>query len=468
MATHRIAPDPKQTGMPTGIPYIIGNEAAERFSFYGMKSILAVFLTKHLLGTDGLEDNLSPEAAKATISWFVAAAYATPFLGALIADRYLGKYRAILFLSLFYCLGHGLMAMVDTPLAEAVRPRYILFAGLALIACGSGGIKPCVTAHVGDQFGPSNKQLLTRVYSWFYFSINIGAVGSQLLTPFLLNDPRFGPAWAFGVPGILMAIATFLFWLGRNSFIHVPAAGPDFWKETFSADGLLALANLTPLLLFVAMFWALFDQTAGAWVLQAEKLELTLPLVGWSVTPSQMQATNGLFVLMLVPLFTLVIYPAIDRLVRVTPLRKIGTGLFVAAASFAISALIEERIQAGETLNVGWQIPAYLVLTAAEVMVSITMLEFFYTQAPRRMKSIVMAFCMLSISLGNVFTGVVNTYIEREDGTVLLPGASYYWFFSGAMLLVAVLYLFWAPFYRGRSYMQGDKILEAEASEELR
>ncbi|CAN0344040.1 unnamed protein product, partial [Ectocarpus sp. 4 AP-2014] len=312
----------------------------------------------------------------------------------------------------------------------------------------------------------SNKQLLTRIYSWFYFSINLGAVGSQLLTPFLLNDPRFGPAWAFGVPGVLMAIATFLFWLGRKSFIHVPAAGPDFWKETFSTDGLRALANLTPLLLFVAMFWSLFDQTASAWVLQAEKLELTLPLVNWSVTPSQMQATNGLFVLTLVPLFSLVVYPAIDRFLRVTPLRKIGTGLFVAAASFAISALIEERIQAGETPNVGWQIPAYLVLTAAEVMVSITMLEFFYTQSPRRMKSIVMAFCMLSISLGNVFTGVVNTYIEREDGTVLLPGASYYWFFSGAMLLVAVLYLFWAPFYRGRSYIQGDDILEAETKVE--
>ena len=457
MASYRTAPDPSQSRMPGGIPYIVGNEAAERFSFYGMKAILAVFLTKHLVGLDGDPDNLTDEQAKAAIGWFVASAYATPFIGAIIADRYLGKYRTILWLSLFYCAGHALMAMVDTSLAETIRSRYILFIGLALIACGSGAIKPCVTAHVGDQFGPSNKHLLPRVYSWFYFSINLGAIASQLLTPRLLNHPSFGPAWAFGVPGVLMAIATFMFWLGRNQFVHVPPAGPAFWKETFSAEGVRALLNLLPLLLFVAMFWSLFDQTASAWVFQADKMDLRLPLLGITLDPSQMQAINGMFVLTLVPLFSIVVYPAVNRFISVTPLRKIGAGLFIAAGSFAVSALIEQRITDGQTPSIAWQVLAYFILTAAEVLISITMLEFFYTQAPRRMKSFVMAFCMISISIGNVFTALVNTYIEREDGTVLLPGASYYWFFAAAMLVVAIGYLAWAPFYRGNSYLQGEE-----------
>ena len=85
--------------------------------------------------------------------------------------------------------------------------------GLALIALGAGGIKPCVSAHVGDQFGKQNKHLITKVFGWFYFSINFGSTVSMPLTPWLLE--HYGPGWAFGVPGILMAIATFVFWLGR-------------------------------------------------------------------------------------------------------------------------------------------------------------------------------------------------------------------------------------------------------------
>ncbi len=466
MAEHRTAPDPNETGMPGGIPYIVGNEAAERFSFYGMKAILAVFLTKHLVGLDGSADNLTDEGAKAALAWFTAAAYATPFIGALIADRWFGKYRTILWLSLFYCVGHGVLALVDTSIAEMVRSRWIIFAGLTLIACGSGGIKPCVTSHVGDQFGASNKHLLSRVYSWFYFSINIGAFTSQLLTPWLLNHPDYGPSWAFGVPGVLMAIATFMFWLGRKEFVHVPAAGPSVWREAFGPEGRRALLNLTPLLLFVAMFWSLFDQTASAWVLQAENMDLRLPLLGWTLTPSQLQAINPIFVLTLVPVFSLFVYPMVGRVIEVTPLRKIGTGLFVAAGSFAISALIEQRIQAGATPGIIWQALAYFVLTCAEVMVSITMLEFFYTQSPRRMKSIVMAFCMLSVSLGNVFTGLVNSFIRQEDGTVLLPGATYYWFFAGAMVIVATLYLFWSPFYKGQTYLQGEEVTDEQAVDE--
>lgn len=462
----RTGPDPTAKTMPGGIPYIVGNEAAERFSFYGMKAILTVFLTKFLVDTTGSPDNMSPEAAKATVGWFTAAAYATPFVGALLADRWLGKYRTILWLSLFYCVGHGVLATIDTSLSEVIKPRWIMLIGLVLIACGSGGIKPCVTSHVGDQFGPSNKHLLTKVYSWFYFSINLGACSSMLLTPLLLNTEGYGPAWAFGVPGVLMAIATFVFWLGRHNFVHVPAAGPKFWKETFGPDGRRAMLNLTPLLLFVAMFWSLFDQTASAWVLQADKMNRTLFTVGeftLTLSPSQIQATNSIFILMLIPFYSFVVYPQVGKLIDLTPLRKTGAGLFVTVLAFSISAFIEQQIQGGATPSIFWQVLAYFVLTTAEVMISITMLEFFYTQAPHSMKSIIMAFFMLSISIGNIFTGVVNTVIERPDGTVLLPGASYYWFFTGMMLITAIAYTIWAPFYRGKTYIQGEEELLVEA-----
>ena len=141
-----------------------------------------------------------------------------PILGALVSDAFLGKFRTIMVLSIVYCLGHLTLAIDDT--------RAGLGLGLALIAVGSGGIKPCVSAHVGDQFGRSNAHLLPKVFGWFYFSINVGALASILLAEPLLH--RFGPSVAFGVPGVLMAIATIVFWMGRNEFVHIPPGGIAF------------------------------------------------------------------------------------------------------------------------------------------------------------------------------------------------------------------------------------------------
>ena len=183
------------TGMPSGIPYIVSNEAAERFSFYGMKRILMVFMTKYLLDANGQADYMSDAEARTWYHSFTSAVYFFPIFGAIISDWLFGKYRTIIWLSIVYCFGHFALAIDET--------RTGLMVGLILISLGSGGIKPCVSAHVGDQFGQSNQNLLEKVFGWFYFAINLGAAASTLLTPWLLR--HYGPAWAFGVPGILMA-----------------------------------------------------------------------------------------------------------------------------------------------------------------------------------------------------------------------------------------------------------------------
>ncbi len=459
---HLTAP-PLSEHMPKGIPYIVGNEAAERFSFYGMKCILAIFLSKHLLDSSGSPDYLSEEQARECVHWFQMAAYFFPIVGAILSDWMFGKYKIILSLSIVYCLGHAVLAMIDVPLGLGLSPRMIMACGLVLIAVGAGGIKPCVSAHVGDQFGVRNQHLLTKVFGWFYFSINLGATASTLLTPLLLQN--YGPAWAFGVPGILMALATFVFWLGRNKFVHIPAGGNHFFQETFTPEGRQALLNLIPLFLFILMFWALFDQTASAWVLQAEKMNRTVfdfQLLGvswrWEALSSQLQALNPILVMIFIPLFSYVIYPAAGRHFQVTPLRKIGAGLFLTVLAFVIPAWIETRITAGETPPIGWQLLAYVILTAAEIMVSVTAYEFAYTQAPKRMKSFVMAlYMMLAISMANLLVAVVNHFIQNEDGSSMLPGASYYWFFTIAMFLTACLYVGWSQFYRGQTYIQGEE-----------
>ncbi len=137
---------------PPQIKYIVGNEACERFSFYGMRSILTIYMLQYLAFVE-------PDA-KAYFHWFVMATYLTPLVGGWIADRWWGRYRTILWISLGYVAGHAVLAVWETPAG--------LFAGLALIAAGAGGIKPCVSAFVGDQFRPDQRTLFDRVYGWFY------------------------------------------------------------------------------------------------------------------------------------------------------------------------------------------------------------------------------------------------------------------------------------------------------------
>ena len=512
--------------MPPGIPFIIGNEAAERFSFYGMKTILAIFMTQYMLSATGTPNYMTDTEAREWVAWFVASAYFFPVLGALLADALLGKYLTIMILSMVYCLGHAALACIDLPpaaLQATLDPRGWLMAGLFLIAFGSGGIKPCVSAHVGDQFCRRNGHLMSRVFGWFYFSINFGSFFSTLLTPWLLKN--HGPGWAFGVPGVLMAIATFVFWLGRKRYAHLPPQGFTFLREAASPQGRSAILRLVMVYAFVAVFWSLYDQTGSAWVLQAGQMDCTF--LGRRWLESQIQAVNPLLILVFVPLFAYVIYPAMGKVVTLTPLRKIGMGFLLTVVAFSISAhaqrLIDEeqvafrakvapivaaegvdlaktatalreveRMAAAATLealstqpagterdakvadtiaaggiavakdgtrmdaqwpSIAWQLLAYLVLTAAEVMVSITGLEFSYTQAPASMKSIVMSLWLLSVSAGNVLTALVNRLTQDAEGNSTLTGASYYWFFTALMLGATLVFMVVSRFYRYRDVL---------------
>lgn len=441
---YRTTPAPLKT-MPPGIPFIIGNELAERFSFYGMRAILYLFMTTALVTHSGAADLMSEAKAKEWTHLFIAGVYFTPLLGALLADLWLGKYRTIIALSLVYCLGHLALALDNT--------RSGLVVGLTLIAIGAGGIKPCVSAHVGDQFARTNANLLSKAFNWFYLSINLGAVVSQLLTPLLLD--WYGPHVAFGVPGVLMFAATIVFWLGRNTFAHVPADRSRFLSDLLDPKFLRALTGLIPLFILIAAFWSIFDQSSSAWVEQAKKMDLQV--LGFELNPAQIQAVNPFFILTLIPLFTLVIYPWCSRFIDFTPLRRIGVGFILTLATIYVSGWIEQQISAGFRPSIGWQVLSYLLITSAEILISITALEFSYTQAPPRLKSLVMSLDLMSVALGNFFTARVNAYIEKVGSLANLDGAYYWWFFLKVTAATTILFFVVAIFYKGQTYLQDDE-----------
>lgn len=463
-----------RTGFPPQIKYIVGNEGCERYSYYGMRSILTVFMTTHLLMTN--------EHATEVMHLFMGACYLLPLFGSLIADYFLGRYRTILYLSLFYCVGHAVLAIYEGTEGG-------LYAGLALIALGSGGIKPCISAFVGDQFRADEKNLLNKVYDLFYFMINFGSFFSTIATPLTLK--YYGPSVAFGIPGILMGIATLIFWLGNRHYVKTPPTGFDkngFWpmlalglfnnlklgsgNVVVGLMGTLVMLAITvyagmeygltggfgvPILLMVAIvllgfksfweyleknhpqksveefrialsimrvfalisvFWALFDQHASTWVLQAQQMVRTIEIpvflqTTFGLSPqieilaSQFAAINPILVMIMIPIFTFGIYPFMEKLYPLTALRRMGWGFIVASVGFAAAAMIQYPIDAGGQVHIMWQSVQYILMTAAEVMISITGLTFAYTQAPKSMKSTIMSFWLLTVFIGNLLTAFI-------------------------------------------------------------
>jgi len=463
---------------PPQVKFIIGNEACERFSFYGMRNILTPFLVSSLL-------LYAPEAERAGIAKevfhsFVIGVYFFPLLGGWISDRFFGKYHTVLWLSLLYCVGHGLLASFEDN-------RTGFYTGLFLIALGSGGIKPIVSSFVGDQFDRTNKALAKVVYDAFYWSVNFGSFFASLLMPRILR--AWGAAWAFGIPGILMFVATVIFWAGRRRYVMVPPARPDphgFLAVTRTAllargptgPGLLvaglgvalALASLVlvpslgvvislclalgALLLFggvgtalqldaarghhpdqavegvravlrilvvfalVTPFWSLFDQKASTWVLQGGQMVLPEPgsWLGWLVKePAQMQALNPALVMLLIPFNNLVVFPALRRIgVEPTALRRMGLGIALSGLAWVAAGGIQLWIDGGAAVSIGWQILPYVLLTLGEVLVSATGLEFAYSQAPAAMKGVIMSFWLLAVTFGNLWVLITNAVVRGE------------------------------------------------------
>lgn len=530
--------NPSANRWPSQIKYIVGNEACERFSYYGMRSILAGYITGEVI-KGGLGQ--SPDTATSIIHLFVFVNYFMPLIGGWLSDKLIGRYNTILWVSLFYCAGHGVLACSD--FAGDVHGKMVLLcAGLSLIAFGSGGIKPCVSAFMGDQFKPEQSHLLQKAYGAFYWSINLGSFFSFLVIPWIKN--HHGYSLAFAVPGILMAIATFVFWLGTKHYVRVPpsratrkagffdvffaasresssplgifgisylvmtiglpllvmvgltffavystithhvtdavrAVGwasiicaslwyaaivissllgkiqlPDnFWKGArgrYSEGEINAARSVGPILFVFALipvFFSLFDQTNSTWVLQGEKM-LPSNVLGFRIGAEEMQSANPALVMILVPILTVLIYPRVGKFA--SPLRRMSLGMFLAALSYVVVAMIQSRIDAGQHLSVLWQTVPYVILTTAEVLVSTTGLEFAFREAAPEMKSLVMSLWLLTIALGDLLVAGITEIFSTPGAQSNSVSASRFLLYAGLTFIVGILFSIVAARYQYR------------------
>jgi proton-dependent oligopeptide transporter, POT family len=418
---------------PKAAPYIVVTETAERFSYYGMRAILPTFLIAQFFNpTHNPALQAGAEAHSNSVSHlFNALVYLLSILGGLLADYLLGRYWTIISLAIIYCLGHLFLALFDT--------NYTLFfTGLMLICIGAGGVKPNVSVMVGDQFEDQSDANIAKLYDIFYFGINLGAFFSMLITPILVHS-KYGAPLAFGVPGILMFLALVIFLLGTKKYkIKMPKdtqreAGVSFVEQLKSVWKVLVV------FCFIPVYWALYDQNGSEWVIQAGSMDLNFLGVTW--LQEQIQVVNAVLILVMIPLFSFGVYPMLEKMgIRVTALRKIGWGLTTVVITFCLISWIQTQIDAHVKLNIGWQILAYILLTVSEILVSITGLEYAFSQAPKAMKSTIMAIFFLTVFAGNYFVSLVNDSIQSHGFFSQFTGASYFWLFTGIMAANTVLY----------------------------
>ncbi|XP_018793021.1 PREDICTED: peptide transporter family 1 isoform X1 [Bactrocera latifrons] len=356
---------------PKSVAFIISNEFCERFNYYGLRTILVLYLTTKL--------HYDKDTATVLFHIFTMLVYLFPLVGAIIADSWLGKFRTILYLSMVYALGGVIVSLGAIPLLQ-LPVKEITILGLTLIALGTGGIKPCVSAFGGDQFRmPEQAKQLATFFSLFYFAINAGSTISTTITPILREDVHcFGDkncfSLAFSVPAMLMLLSVVIFVAGRKLYVVKPPAGNMIfgvskcisdaigsWRrerktnprkhwldyaEAKSGQKMVAdtkvLLKILTLFLPFPVFWALFDQQGSRWTFQATRMNGEI--FGYVIKPDQMQVVNPLLILGMIPLFTYVLYPILAKVGIKRPLQKLTLGGLLAAIAFLLSAALEVKL----------------------------------------------------------------------------------------------------------------------------
>ncbi|XP_071064333.1 solute carrier family 15 member 1 isoform X2 [Dasypus novemcinctus] len=350
-----------------------------------MRALLILYFTNFI----GWDDNLST----AIYHTFVALCYLTPILGAVVADSWLGKFKTIVFLSIVYTFGQVITAVSSiSDLTEHSQDGIssnisvhvgLCMCGLILIALGTGGIKPCVSAFGGDQFEEGQEKQRNRFFSIFYLAINAGSFLSTIITPMLrvqqcgIHSKQSCYPLAFGVPAALMAVALIVFVIGsgmykkvkpqgnilakvvkcigfaiKNRFRHRSKEFPkrehwlDWAKEKYD-ERLISQIKMVTRVMFLyiplPMFWALFDQQGSRWTLQATTMSGKIGAI--EIQPDQMQTVNAILIIIMVPIVDAVVYPLIAKCgLNFTSLKKMTVGMFLASMAFVVAAIVQVEI----------------------------------------------------------------------------------------------------------------------------
>lgn len=472
---------PQIFGHPRGLMTLFFTEAFERFTYYGMRAILVLFMTAAIAnGGLGLDDR----TANAIYGLYISGTYLLSLLGGWIADRLIGQQRAVFWGGVMIMLGNGCLATGNTQL---------FYIGLLVIVLGVGLLKPNISAIVAQLY-PEGGSRRDAGFSIFYMGINTGAFVGSLLVPIAAD--AFGWSVGFALPAIGMLFGLVQFqatkgYLGTSGV--VPMGEPASWSPIIGfvvvvvailAATVLGYVQLDPVVishvlnwalvalaagffayllgfagldaaerkrvvamiaLFVAcaMFWAGFEQAGASFNLFAER-HTDRDVFGWDMPAGVLQAVNPLFIILFAPVFAALWVNLGRRNLDPSAPAKFAVGLMLMGLGFMVMFLAARYVVAGEMVLPTWLILTYLLHTFGELCLSPVGLSSMTKLAPARFVGQVMGLWFLATALGNNLAGQFAGEIDPNN-LAAMPGQFLYlfwWgFIAGAVLLVLTPYI---------------------------
>jgi POT family proton-dependent oligopeptide transporter len=410
-ASARNAGQAELFGHPRGLPFLFATETWERFSYYGMRALLVLYMVKHLLDPARAEHVLGLAAlhrmlesmfgplptqpfASQIYGFYTGLVYLTPIIGGLMADRVLGQRRTVLIGAALMAAGHFMMAF---------EPLFLI--ALTTLILGNGAFKPNISTQVGALYAPGDPRR-DRAFSIFYVGINLGAFFAPLVCGTLGEE--IGWHFGFAAAGVGMTIALAIYLAGT------PNLPPDVLERRqqaplTSADRKAMLA-LAMLVIPASLFWATYEQqgnTIPLWADNQTDRTVNLLFASFEIPVTWFQAFNPFMIFAFTPLILVVWRRQGPR--EPTTLTKMAIGSLLNAAAWLVMA-VAAYVAGGGQASWLWLFAFFAVITVGELYLSPTSLSFVTKIAPARVLSLMMGLWLASNFLGNFLAGYLGTF----------------------------------------------------------
>lgn len=384
---------------PKALYFLFTIEMWERFSYYGMRALLVLYMVKYLL--------FSTEKAGNVYGIYTGLVYLTPLIGGYIADRYLGQKICIIIGAILMMIGHFAMSISDLP---------FFYSALGLLIVGSGFFKPNISTMVGQLY-EKNDPRRDGGFTIFYMGINLGAFLSPLICGTLGEKVSFH--YGFAAAGVGMLIGLLIFMWGQNKYIKLVGNAPacedimlvkDHHQKTtcdlpLTKDEKQRIAVIFIMMFFCIFFWASFEQAGSSLTLFADRsTDRLIPFLNWEFPVSYFQSVNPLLIILLAPLFSKMWLDLADINKNPSLPVKFSLGLFLVAVGFVLMVIASAIAGTGK-VSFLWLIGVYLFHTLGELCISPVGLSMVTKLAPLKFASLLMGTWFLSSFFANFIAG---------------------------------------------------------------
>ena len=395
---------------PPGLYVLFFTEMWERFSYYGMRSLLVYYMIKHLQFTQ--------ERSSEIYGLYTGFVYFTPLFGGMLADRLLGQRRTVVLGAVLMAIGHFLMA------AES-----LFFPALLFLILGNGAFKPNISTQVGALY-PAGDHRRDRAFSIFYMGINLGAFFSPLVCGTL--GEKIGYHWGFGAAGVGMVVGLLVYLWGQKHLapdLIMQKGQPAGQKtsEPMTREDWLKIGAIFAMMALCIVFWSVYEQQGNTMALWADA-NTDRVIFGWEMPASWFQSFNPLMIFMFVPVLNMVWARQDRRGKEPSSVAKMGIGCILLSAGFLILIPPAMELAHHPRASLWWLFACTFMLTLGEIYLSPIGLSLVTKIAPARIVSMMMGVWFLSSFFGNYLSGYLGTFwgkMPRENFFLLMFSLSF-------------------------------------------